>query len=61
MDVAGSTFRGLSELLTLLRIDIYVMASERLLEQMRAKARMLGNAALGVHERHAGFARLGGR
>jgi len=61
MDVAGSTFRGLSELLTLLRIDIYGMASERLLEQMRAKARMLGNAALAVHERHVGFARLGDR
>ncbi len=61
MDVAGSTFRGLSELLTLLRIDIYGMASERLLDQMRAKARMLGNAALVVHEPHVGFARFGGR
>lgn len=61
MDVAGSAFRGLSDLLTLVRIDIYGMASERLLEQMRAKARMLGDAALVVHERHAGFARLGDR
>jgi quinol monooxygenase YgiN len=61
MDVAGPAFRGLSEFLTLLRIDIYGPAGDRLLEQMRQKAKMLGNATLLVHERHAGVARLGVR
>jgi hypothetical protein len=61
MDVAGPAFRGLAEFLTLLRIDIYGTASDRLLEQMRQKATMLGNATLLVHERHAGVARLGVR
>jgi hypothetical protein len=58
MDVAGSEFRGLSEFLTLLRIDIYGKASDRLLDLMRQKARMLGNATLVVHGQHAGLARL---
>jgi len=61
MDVAGSEFRGLSEFLTLLRIDIYGKASDRLVDQMRQKAKLLGNAAVVVHERHAGLARLGDR
>ena len=61
MDIAGSEFKGLSEFLTLLRIDIYGKAGERLLDQMRRKAKLLGNAALAVHGRHAGLARLGVR
>jgi hypothetical protein len=58
MDVAGSEFRRLSAFLTLLRIDIYGSASERLVDQMRQKAELLGNATLGVHREHAGLARL---
>lgn len=59
MDVAGSEFKGLSEFLTLLRIDIYGKASDRLVDQMRQKATLLGNATLAVHGPHAGLARLG--
>ena len=59
MDVAGPEFKGLSEFLTLLRVDIYGKASERLLDQMRNKAKLLGNATLEVHQRYAGLARLG--
>jgi quinol monooxygenase YgiN len=61
MDVAGSAFRKFLEFLTLSRIDIYGKPTARLLEQMRQKARMLGNAALVVHELHAGFTRLPAR
>jgi hypothetical protein len=46
--------------LTLLRIDIYGKASDRLLDQMRQKAKLLGNATLSVHTLHAGLARIGG-
>lgn len=61
MNVAGSAFPKFSELLTLSRIDIYGKPSDKLLEQMRQKAQMLGDAALVVHEQHAGFIRLGDR
>jgi quinol monooxygenase YgiN len=61
MNVAGSAFPRLAEFLTLSRIDLYGKPSDELLEQMRQKARMLGNAALTVHELHAGFSRLGVR
>ena len=58
MNVAGSAFPKLSEFLTLSRIDIYGTPSDLLLEQLTHKARMLGNADVGVHELHAGFTRL---
>jgi hypothetical protein len=46
---------------TLSRIDIYGKPTARLPEQMQQKARTLVNAALVVHERLAGFTRLGVR
>jgi hypothetical protein len=58
MKVAGPAFPGLSEFLTLSRIDIYGKPSDGLLGQLRTKARMLGNAVLAVHAPHAGFSRL---
>ena len=58
MKVAGSEFPGLSEFLKLVRIDVYGAPSDLLLEQLRNKAAMLGNAELAVHELHAGFTRL---
>ena len=61
MRVAGSAFPRLSEFLTLSRIDVYGTPSEGLLEQLRSKARMLGNAAVSVHALHAGLSRLGTR
>jgi hypothetical protein len=57
MEVAGPEFKRLSEFLTLLRIDIYGRASDRLLGQLRQKADLLGNATLAVHRLHAGLAR----
>jgi len=34
------------------------MSGDELLEQIRRKARMLGNGTVVVHELHAGFARF---
>ena len=59
LDVAGPLFRPLAGLLTLTRVDFYGKPSERLLEQTRRKAELLGGAAVVVNELHAGFMRLG--
>jgi len=49
MNVAGPAFPRLSEFVTLSRIDIYGNPTNKLLEQMRQKARTLGDATLVVH------------
>jgi quinol monooxygenase YgiN len=59
LQVAGPMFRKLADLLVLARVDFYGQPSEIVLEQMRQKARMLGNAEVVVNERVAGFIRLG--
>jgi quinol monooxygenase YgiN len=58
MKVAAPVFRRFTELLTLSRVDFYGKPSDRLLEQTRQKARMLGNAPVVVNEVHGGFARF---
>ena len=58
MKVAGPAFPTFSELLTLLRIDIYGTPTDALLDLLRNKARMLGDAELTVHGLQAGFTRL---
>jgi quinol monooxygenase YgiN len=59
MKVAGPVFQKFTELLTLSRVDFYGKPSDALLEQMRQKARLLGNAPVAVNEFHKGFARFG--
>lgn len=59
MKVAGPVFRKFTELLKLSRVDFYGNPSEAVLEQMREKAQLLGNAPVVVNELHAGFARFG--
>lgn len=61
MKVAGPAFPKFAEFLKLLTIDLYGRPSGNLLELMRQKARLLGNATVLVHEPHAGFARFGAR
>ncbi|HZD60432.1 MAG TPA: hypothetical protein VE439_08295 [Anaerolineae bacterium] len=61
MNVAGPAFRKFTELLQLLRIDIYGKPSQELLERLRQKAQLLGSETVAVHELHAGFARFGVR
>ena len=58
--VAGPLFPRFAEFVKLLTIDVYGKPTDRLVEQMRQKARMLGNGTVRVHELHAGFARLPG-
>jgi hypothetical protein len=59
MRLAGPIFRKFAELVTLSRVDLYGRPSDTLLEQMRQKAELLGNAPVTVNELHAGFARFG--
>ena len=59
MKVAGPLFPRFAEFIKLLTIDVYGKPSDELVEQMRQKARMLGNGIVRVHELHAGFARFG--
>ena len=59
MKVAGSRFRRFADLLSLRTMRIYGTPSEQLLDQLRAKVRLLGEATLEIHDLHAGFARLG--
>jgi hypothetical protein len=58
MDVAAPVFTKFKELITLSAIDIYGKPSAKLVEQMRQKAHMLGNAPLALHELQGGFSRL---
>ena len=58
LTVAGPLFRRFADLLTLGRVDVYGRASEAALEQIRGKARLLGNAPVLVHELHSGFSRF---
>ena len=58
MSLAGPIFQKFTELVVLSRIDFYGTPSDALLEQMRQKAELLGNARVVVNELHAGFARF---
>ena len=58
MDVGRNEFRKVGEFITLKHIHVYGPISERAREMLRQKARMLGNAAVIVSERFAGFDHL---
>lgn len=58
MTVAGPAFAGFAELVTLSTLDVYGKPSEELLELLRKKVHMLGDATVVVHDLHAGFARI---
>lgn len=58
MEVAGPVFAKFADLLVLRTIDIYGSPSEKVVEQLRRKAELLGTASVTVHERQAGFARF---
>lgn len=59
MQLAGPAFPTFVELLKLRTMDVYGMPSDRLLGQLRRKIELLGDATIDVHDRHAGFTRLG--
>jgi quinol monooxygenase YgiN len=58
MTVAGPAFAGFAELVTLSTLDVYGEPSEELLELLRRKVQMLGEATVNVHDLQAGFARI---
>ena len=58
LDVGGSAFRKLADLITLSSIRIYGEPSEKALRQLHDKAQLLGRGAVSVHRPHAGFTRF---
>ena len=58
MTVAGPAFAGFAELVTLSTLDVYGKPSGELLELLRRKVQMLGDATVTVHDQQAGFARI---
>jgi quinol monooxygenase YgiN len=56
--VAGPAFAGFAELVTLSKLDVYGKPSGELLELLRRKVQMLGDATVTVHDLQAGFARI---
>ena len=59
MEVAGAGFRKFKGLITLSTIEVYGQVSERALQLLREKAKVLGRASVVVHTPYVGFARLG--
>ena len=57
MEIAAHLFRPLAGSLTMKRMEVYGRPSERLLEQLTAKARMLGADGVSVNDHHAGFSK----
>jgi hypothetical protein len=58
MTIAGPAFAGFAELITLSTLDVNGKPSEELLELLRRKVQMLGDATVVVHDLQAGFARI---
>jgi quinol monooxygenase YgiN len=58
MEIAGPRFGRFADLVELRRIDIYGDPSERALQQLRAKAALLGDGSVSVNPFHAGFVRI---
>lgn len=58
MEVARPVFAKFADLVVLRTIDIYGSPSEKVVEQLRRKAELLGTATVAVHDRVAGFARF---
>ncbi|HEX6581738.1 MAG TPA: hypothetical protein VF195_12820 [Actinomycetota bacterium] len=59
MELAGPVFARFADLVVLRTVDIYGSPSEKVVEQLRRKAELLGTATVTVHDRQAGFARFG--
>lgn len=59
MELAGPVFARFTDLVVLRTVDIYGSPSEKVLDQLRRKADLLGTATVTVHDRRAGFARFG--
>lgn len=58
MNVAGPRFARFAELLTLSSIQIFGEPSEKAIEQLEDKVRLLGAGEVTVHPLHTGFGRF---
>jgi hypothetical protein len=59
MEIAGPAFAKFTDLVNLRTMDIYGSPSQLVVERLQQKADMLGTATVKVHDRQAGFARIG--
>jgi hypothetical protein len=59
MELAGPVFARFADLVVLRTVDVYGSPSDKVMEQLRRKAELLGTATVTVHDRQAGFARFG--
>jgi hypothetical protein len=59
LEVGGPAFKPFTELITLSTIEVYGEPSERAIEQLRDKARMLGSGRVVIHPPAGGFTRFG--
>ena len=59
LELAGPVFAKFADLVVLRAIDIYGSPSEKVVEQLRQKAELLGTATVTVHDRRAGFEHFG--
>lgn len=60
MEVGASAFRGFADLIEMEAIEVYGEPTDRVMEQLREKARALGEQGkVVVQRRQAGFTRLG--
>jgi hypothetical protein len=59
MEVAGPMFRKFTEFINLSTIEVYGQVSDKVLNQLRQKAEMLGSGTVVVHTLYAGFVRFG--
>lgn len=57
MKVAGPQFPPIAPLVKLLSIEIFGTVNDAVLEQLQAKARLLGGTVI-IHDRGPGFARV---
>ncbi len=58
MQVAAPAFAKMVQLIRLSTMDVYGKPSDAVLEALRRKVQLLGNATVVVHDLHAGFARF---
>ena len=61
MELAGPVFAKFADLVVLRAIDVCGSPSEKVVEQLRRKAELLGTATVTVHDSQAGFVRFGSR
>jgi hypothetical protein len=58
MKVAGPAFSKFADYVNMITINIYGRIDDRLMGQLRKKAKLLGNGTVVVHGFHTGFSRL---